>query len=500
MKTAQYVGLTLNPAIDSGGGFVFNAEAQRRQGAEGDGGVCIRLLPPRIACWSHRLSHRGGDGSSPGEELSPSWRSGGLQPAWRVRFRKTVEKATVGDGRELIGRSQTGALRAVRGEVKDGLGSSPRPSPRLARRGGKARGGRRIGGIDYARQLTGWFGISRGMARQMRIEFAGGIVNRLYCRQFFSRSAVLFFALAMFSLAACGRRPATMSEAIQAVRSGDVEAVKSFLNDNSDLVFSRDCEGNTLLHFAAAKGQKDIASILLANNAAVDARGTNGMTPLHWAANNGHTDMAKFLLANKAAIDAKEINGMTPLQFASVKNLIQVVSVLVASNADVNAKSKDGMTPLHIAATYGNKDVAEFLLLHHANVNARINGGETPLHAAALNDHKNVAELLISAKAEIEAREQNGGTPLHFAAVKGCVDIAGLLLSNKAAVNSTNIFGWTPLHAAAKSGQKDFVSFLLANKADVNAVNSEGQTPLGLAVKNEHNDVAELLRQYGGHE
>ena len=175
MKTAQYVGLTLTPAIDSGGGFVFNAEAQRRQGAEGDGGVCIRLLPPRIACWSHRLSHRGGDGSSPGEELSPSWRSGGLQPAWRVRFRKTVEKATVGDGRELIGRSQTGALRAVRGEVKDGLGSSPRPSPRLARRGGKARGGRRIGGIDYARQLTGWFGISWVMARQMRSEFAGAV-------------------------------------------------------------------------------------------------------------------------------------------------------------------------------------------------------------------------------------------------------------------------------------------------------------------------------------
>jgi len=60
----------------------------------------------------------------------------------------------------------------VRGEVKDGLGSSPRPSPRLARRGGKARGGRRKGGIDYARQLTGWFGMSKVMVRQMRIEFA----------------------------------------------------------------------------------------------------------------------------------------------------------------------------------------------------------------------------------------------------------------------------------------------------------------------------------------
>ena len=153
MKTAQYVGLTLNPAIDSGGGFVFNAEAQRRQGAEGDGGVCIQLLPPPESS-AGRIGFCIGVGTArpqatscrlPGGAPACS-RLGAFVPA------KRWEKATVGDGCELISRSQTGFPGAVRGEVKDGLDSSPRPSPRLARRGGKARGGRRKGYIDSARQ------------------------------------------------------------------------------------------------------------------------------------------------------------------------------------------------------------------------------------------------------------------------------------------------------------------------------------------------------------
>ena len=76
---------------------------------------------------------------------------------------------------------------------------------------------------------------------------------------------------------------------------------------------------NTLLHFAAAEGHKDVAEVLLANNAAVNAQGTNGMTPLDWAAFNGHKDVVEFLLANKAAINVKAVTGMTPLQFAAVK-------------------------------------------------------------------------------------------------------------------------------------------------------------------------------------
>ena len=60
--------------------------------------------------------------------------------------------------------------------------------------------------------------------------------------------------------------------------------------------------------------------------------------------------------------------------------------------------------------------------------------------------------------------------------------------------------GTTPLHAAEQGGYKDLVQLLLANKSDVNAKDNEGRTPSHYAATTSHSDVAELLREHGGHE
>jgi len=56
------------------------------------------------------------------------------------------------------------------------------------------------------------------------------------------------------------------------------------------------------------------------------------------------------------------------------------------------------------------------------------------------------------------------------------------------------------LHLVAGMGHKDVAGLLLANKADVNAKDDVGRTPLHSAVIFSHRDVAELLRQNGGHD
>lgn len=49
-------------------------------------------------------------------------------------------------------------------------------------------------------------------------------------------------------------------------------------------------------------------------------------------------------------------------------------------------------------------------------------------------------------------------------------------------------------------GFQDEAKLLLDNKADVNARDAKGITPLGYAEQNRHKELAELLRQRGGHD
>jgi hypothetical protein len=55
------------------------------------------------------------------------------------------------------------------------------------------------------------------------------------------------------------------------------------------------------------------------------------------------------------------------------------------------------------------------------------------------------------------------------------------------------------LHFAAEYGHRAMVELLLASKAEVDATADYGHTPLRLATTNHHKEVAELLRQRGGH-
>jgi ankyrin repeat protein len=56
------------------------------------------------------------------------------------------------------------------------------------------------------------------------------------------------------------------------------------------------------------------------------------------------------------------------------------------------------------------------------------------------------------------------------------------------------------LHWAAIKGRKDAIEFLLINGADHNAKTNDGKTPMQYAAQAGYPDVAEILRQHGGHE
>ena len=244
---------------------------------------------------------------------------------------------------------------------------------------------------------------------------------------FFSRSchspiprcaAALLIALACSCLASGG-------EIDEAVRDGDSAKVKALVKDNPELVFSKD---------------------------------TNNWTPLHYAAWFGHKDVAELLLANKANVNAKNNYGWTPLHGAAVKGQEDVAALLLDEKAEVNATDKDSFTPLHFAVQAGHKDVVELLLANKAEVNTKGINGSTPLHDSVSKDHKDIVELLLAHGAEVNAKDSDGRTPLHLA-LKSYRDVAAVLLLGRT----------TPLQKAEIHNHIDMAKLLVANGAEVNA-------------------------------
>jgi ankyrin repeat protein len=133
----------------------------------------------------------------------------------------------------------------------------------------------------------------------------------VHMKTFFSRAcysvtpclaALVLVALASISLAGCE------SPIDSAAEAGDVEGVRTLLNGDPTLVFSRDFVGSTPL-LAAARGDsihnKEVAELLLAKGADVNAKNNSGATPLHAAAIWGRPEVAQVLLAHGAQVDAQ---------------------------------------------------------------------------------------------------------------------------------------------------------------------------------------------------
>lgn len=97
----------------------------------------------------------------------------------------------------------------------------------------------------------------------------------------------------VFFITSCGK------QSIQdAAKDGDLDAVKSMLAADPNLVSNKDGNGWTPLHWAAAYGHKDVAELLLSNHAAVNDRDGKGETPVLLSVLNSHKEVEDILRAH----------------------------------------------------------------------------------------------------------------------------------------------------------------------------------------------------------
>ncbi len=157
---------------------------------------------------------------------------------------------------------------------------------------------------------------------------------------------------------------------------------------------------------AVMRGDSAGVRLLLRQGADVNASQADGMTALHWAATRGEADMARMLVSAGARVEALTRNGnYTPLHLAARAGRAAAVKVLLRGGADVKAvTSTGGAAALHFAASNGDAETVMALLDNGAAVDVRESAwSQTPLMWAASANRVSALELLIKRGADIEA-------------------------------------------------------------------------------------------------
>jgi hypothetical protein len=151
---------------------------------------------------------------------------------------------------------------------------------------------------------------------------------------------------------------------LDAVESGDLEAVQRWLAQNPDCIELCGKEGDTLLCSALCAPRSDVLRFLIAKGADVNDN-RDGISVLHVAVDDpevqSRIERARLLLDAGAEIDIRDVSFQTPLMIAASEGHFDVTRLLVSRGANVGAQDNFGEDAYAMALESGAIDCANFL-------------------------------------------------------------------------------------------------------------------------------------------
>mmetsp|Transcript_30261 Transcript_30261/g.44724 ORF Transcript_30261/g.44724 Transcript_30261/m.44724 type:complete len:746 (+) Transcript_30261:28-2265(+) len=208
-----------------------------------------------------------------------------------------------------------------------------------------------------------------------------------------------------------------------------------------------DGHGNTPLHWAAFKNERDCVAILLKYHADPNARAhPSGWTALHDAAYSNSAESVALLLSAGATVDIRANSGATPLCFAAQEDADGAAKLLLEQGADISLRCAGGPRS---NTTTGTNAIA------HAN--GRFSG-YTPLHYCAHYNANRAARILLahpSAKFGMEIPDLSDRLPIHVAVARGSSDVLRELLHAGARIEIPSGIALSPRRARSLSSGSD---------------------------------------------
>ena len=150
-------------------------------------------------------------------------------------------------------------------------------------------------------------------------------------------------------------------DVFEAAALGDVDRLRSVLDDEPSRATAYSGDGFTALHFAAFFGHPNAVSLLIERGAEVNAFGRGWMTgtALHSGVSRLHSEVVRVLLDAGANPDVRQSGGWTPLHAAAKNGDLASVELLLAAGADAAARNDEGHSVEDLAIESGDDATIE---------------------------------------------------------------------------------------------------------------------------------------------
>ncbi|MEN2399038.1 ankyrin repeat domain-containing protein [Flavobacterium sp. MC2016-06] len=289
-----------------------------------------------------------------------------------------------------------------------------------------------------------------------------------------------------------------------------IATIKFLLEQPGNPVGKMTHDNRIYLHWAAYRGNTELAEYLIAKGSDINLEDSHATTPIAFGASNGGTNTALYDVFFKAGIDPKKKykDGANLLLMAVAFDKDLKLSAYFASKGmSLKDVDNDGNTAFNYAARSGNVTLLKSIiekgvkfndnalliaaqgmrrettsleaykyLIEEVKIKPTVTNkaGENILHLLA--GKPNQAEILkyfLSKGVDANKVDKEGTTPLMIAASRETASVEQLLPVAKN-INLQNLKGESALTYAVKSGSPESVNILLTKGADVNVKDKDG--------------------------
>ncbi|XP_078173399.1 ankyrin repeat family protein [Carex rostrata] len=161
--------------------------------------------------------------------------------------------------------------------------------------------------------------------------------------------------------------PAHLRPLVDSAQSGDLDSLRTALDNYDGTIDDPVEDGDTVLHLACLYGHLACVEYILQRGANLEIKDEEGAIPLHDACAGGFTEIVSYIL-NFASnnpecitrmLNTVDVEGDTPLHHAARGEQMEVVKILLEAGASPNKTNAYGQTPAELADQ--NTEVRAFL-------------------------------------------------------------------------------------------------------------------------------------------